>query len=222
VGAAALHWLTTAAAASDEEDSSWFDEPEAPAVPQVSQGELVFLSTPPDTRILQSSNQLFIDARSLADGWVRMEQCYRNLDPVPAAEIVYAYSAVRGLHIQSQAGIARATADQRRVRLEDVGQAAELCVGADVQLLARGADGSYRLRNGPFHRRFLDGYFPMRVTLDVHFPPGRLRLLSVSPTVQPGFSVAQQEGRLSINSLFAGSLTIEAVFAVAGPAPAAD
>jgi hypothetical protein len=40
--------------------------------------------------------------------------------------------------------------------------------------------------------------------------------------VQPGFSVAQQEGRLSINSLFAGSLTIEAVFAVAGSAPAAD
>jgi hypothetical protein len=217
-GLLALSWLFTAQAATKGDDTAWFDEPEPPAVPQAAPGELLFFTSPPATLVLQSLNRLFIDEHSLGDGWVRMQQCYRSLDPVPDAEIVYAYSSMRGLRIESQAGIGKATAEGAGVQLEDVGKGAELCVAADVQILTHNADGSYTLRNGPFHRRFLDGYFPMRVTLDVQFPPKRLRLLSVSPVAQPGFSVAQERGRISIDSLFAGALTIEVIFAATATA----
>ena len=206
------------APATDADASNWFDEPERPSVPQAVQGELVFFAAPPDSHVLQSVNRLFIDTHSLADGWVRLQQCYRGLDPVPDAEIVYAYRDMRGLRIESQTGIASATVRGASIQLEGVGKAAELCVAAEAQMLVPNAAGNYALRNGPFHRRFLDGYFPMRVTLEVQFPAERLRLLSVSPVAQPGFSVRQDDGRLSIDGLFAGSLTIEALFAATGSA----
>ncbi len=215
----ALAWFMPARAAINGDDAAWLDAPEPPAVPQAAPGELLFFTSPPAPLVLQSLNRLFIDEHSLGDGWVRMQQCYRSLDPVPDAEIVYAYGSMRGLRIESQTGIGKAMAAGDSVQLEDVGKDAELCVAAEIQILADNADGSYTLRNGPFHRRFLDGYFPMRVALDVYFPAERLRLLSVSPGVQPGFSVTQERGRVNIDSLFAGELTIEVVFA-ATPAPA--
>jgi len=217
-----LMWLADGRVTAGQEAADWFDEPPQPRVPQVSEGELQFLTSAPATRILQSLNRLSVFAHSLEDGWVGLQQCYRGLDPVPDAEIVYAYENMRGLAIQSQTGIASATARQTSIVLEGVGKDAQLCVMAEVQILRRNADGHYTLRNGPFHRRFLDGYFPMRVTLDVRFPAERLRLLSVSPPAQPGFSVVQETGRLSIDTLFAGSLTIEAVFAAAAPAGSSD
>jgi hypothetical protein len=217
-----LIWFAGGRATAGQEAADWFDEPPQPGVPQVAEGELRFLTSAPASRILESLNRLSVSAHSLEDGWVGLHQCYRGLDPVPDAEIVYAYRNMRGLEIQSHKGIARATARQTSIVLEGVGRDAQLCVVAEVQILRRNADGHYRLRNGPFHRRFLDGYFPMRVTLDVLLPAARLRLLSVSPPAQPGFSVAQDPGRLSIDALFAGSLTIEAVFAAVVPASAPD
>jgi hypothetical protein len=199
--------------AAADDDATWFDAPEMPAVPQAGPGELLFFAAPPGTRILHAINRLAIEAHSLEDGWLRMRQCYRGLDPVPDAEIVYRYPGMRGLHIESQMRIGGAVAADDSVQLQDVGRDAELCVAADVRNLVRSADGRYRLRNGPFHRRFLDGYFPMRVTLDVDFPPDRLRIVSVSPAARPGFSVVAEHGHLSIDSLFAGALTVEVVFA---------
>ena len=212
-GLLALALIVTARAAANGDDAAWFDEPEPPAVPQAAPGELLFFASPPAPLVLQSFNRLFIDERSLVDGWVRMQQCYRSLDPVPDAEIVYTYGSMRALRIESQTGIGKATAEGDSVQLEDVAKGAELCVAAEIQILMHNADGSYTLRNGPFHRRFLDGYFPMRVVLELHFPAGRLRLLSVSPVAQPGFSVTQEHGGISIDSVFAGALTIEVVFA---------
>lgn len=217
-----LIWFAGSRTAAGQEAADWFDEPLQPGVPQVAEGELRFLASAPATRILQSLNRLSVVPQSLEDGWVGLHQCYRGLDPVPDAEIVYAYKNLRGLEIQSHRGIASASVRQASIVLEGVGKDAQLCVVAEVQILRRNADGHYTLRNGPFHRRFLDGYFPMRVTLDVHFPAARLRLLSVSPAAQPGFSVAQDRGRLSIDALFAGSLTIEAVFVAAVPVSAPD
>ena len=201
----------------DELPLDWFDDPVEPAVPQVGAGELAFLTSAPGGRVLHSDNRLTIGAHSLEDGWVALEQCYRGLDPVPDAEIEYAYKAMRGLRLLSWTGIGVARAHASSVELQEISEAVQLCVAAEVRIFSRGDDGVYRLRNGPFHRRFLDGFFPMRVTLEVHFPADHLHLLSVSPAAQAGFRVERSSGRFDIDALFAGSLTIEARFAPASP-----
>jgi hypothetical protein len=211
--ASMLPWLDCALAGDVSED--WFNEPEPAAVPQVGQGELLFLSSRPDGRILESINQLTVDRHSLESGWVDFRQCYRGLDPVSKTEIVYAYRNMRALKVESYHGIAAAQAKSASIELEDVARGAGLCATAQVQILGHNPDGSYTLRNGPFHRRFLDGYFPMRVTLDVRFPADYLQLVSLTPAAQPGFVVVRETGRLRVDALFAGSLTVEAVFAPA-------
>jgi len=74
------------------------------------------------------------------------------------------------------------------------------------------SSGSRVLRNGPFHRTLLDGYFPFHVRLEVQYPPATLRYLGVSPEPQPGFAVDSGDGLLTIDSWFAGALNIEISF----------
>jgi hypothetical protein len=195
---------------ADEAQPDWFEEHADPPVPQVGPGELVFLAPTPAGRLLHVENRLVIDGRSLTDGWVNLEQCYRGLDPVSDTEIVYAYREMRGLQLLSARRIGKASVHPSSIELHDVGAAAELCVAAEVRILLRNDDGVYTLRNGPFHRRFLDGFFPMRVTLEVRYPGDRLRLLSVSPAARTGVRIERFTGRFAIDVLFAGALVIEA------------
>jgi len=210
---AALLWPDCAHCGDKAAD--WFDEAEPSAVPQVGRGELLFLASPPGDRLLESINHLTIGRSSLNDGWVDLRQCYRGLDPVSKTEIVYAYRNIRALNVESYHGIAAVQAETASIELEGVARGAGLCATAQVQILDRNPDGSYTLRNGPFLRRFLDGYFPMRVMLDVRFPAENLQLVSLTPAARPGFEVVRETGRLHVDALFAGSLTVEAVFAPA-------
>jgi hypothetical protein len=67
-------------------------------------------------------------------------------------------------------------------------------------------NGGFRLRNGPYMRRFLDGYYPMRVALSIDYPTDRLRLVGQSPASQPGFSVHVGERRIEVDATFEGRL----------------
>ena len=75
---------------SKEELDAWFED-DARSDPfstaDVNEGELEFLTTPPDKPTLYSANQLTIHATSLQDGWVNMYQCYENLDAVKDAQV---------------------------------------------------------------------------------------------------------------------------------------
>ena len=66
--------------------------------------------------------------------------------------------------------------------------------------------------DGPFHRRFLDGYFPLRVCMDVQFPSTLLHYVGISPVAQPGFEVDVKDEHVYIDSWFAGTLNIEVHF----------
>ena len=55
----------------------------------VSGGELRFLADAPERDVHQHLNSVVIDTDSLASGWVRLEQCHRNLDPVQRAQILF-------------------------------------------------------------------------------------------------------------------------------------
>jgi hypothetical protein len=68
------------------------------------------------------------------------------------------------------------------------------------------------MRNGPFLRKFLDGYYPMRVTMDVTFPQGKLSFEAINPQVQSGFNVQYADNTMNIEALFVGELEIEIYF----------
>jgi hypothetical protein len=191
----------------------WLIQNDAQTVPQVGAGELLFLASPPNSKVPLSDNRIAITEASLADGWVQLDQCYLGLDAVPETEVVYRYRAMRGLQIVSTRHIGQAVATKRSVELRDVQHDASLCIRAEAQILYAQPDGSRVLRNGPFHRKFLDGYFPLHVGLEVHYPPGALRYLGVVPAPQAGFAVASGDGLLTIDSWFAGALNIAISFA---------
>jgi len=195
-------------AVNPEDETAWFESDAEQQALAVNEGELEFLAAAPGRRVLHTSNRLTLTADSLADGWVRLAQCQDNLDPVPALEIVYRYQAMRDLRIESFHGMERAWLDDGSVQMVNLGEGAGLCISAAVQVLHTAGAGRYEIRSGPFHRRFLDGYYPLQLEYRVSYPADLLQVETVQPAAQPGFSVVRQTGELKIDALFAGRLTI--------------
>jgi len=198
-------------AAAGAEDASWPDT-DVDAAAGINEGTLVFLTAAPERRILQTRNRLIIGTKSLSSGWVMLEQCQANLDPVAEIEIEYRYHGLRRLRVLSATAMESARVEGNSVQLTGVERGGEVCIAAEVQVLRVDGAGGYRLQSGPFHRRFLDGYYPLQLDYRVEWPDTRLALVSISPPAQAGFTVHAQPGVLHIETLFEGMLTIELQF----------
>ena len=172
----------------------------------------MFLEQLPDKPLLHSINEITIDANSIDNGWVKLVQCYKNLDAVSEMDIVYRYRFMRNLKIASTVNIGSVRSKQQLVELEDVKQNAEICVNAEVRVFYQNPDGTFSLVNGPYHRKFLDGYFPYHVTLIVNYPSKELKHVSNKPLVQRGFKLRHESNKLLIDAVFAGTLNTEIVF----------
>lgn len=197
---------------SEDQIEAWFNDDAEERALAVNEGELVFLSQTPDKPVHRSHNRLILDSNSLTTGWVRLIQCHSQLDAVPETQIIYRYRRMKDLRIESFSGISKAWVESTSVQLEGIQTGARLCVRAEVGILSSSSDGSFTLKNGPFHRKFLDGYYPMRVTLKIQFPNESIRFESLTPQVQAGFTLKQEKGELHINALFEGELTTEIRF----------
>lgn len=171
----------------------------------VNEGVLHFLERKPERAIHHHQNQIRIDAGSLESGWVELSQCHDNLDAVPRAQITFREGYVRDLRVLSASRIERAWVEDASVQLINVAPGARLCLSAQTRALRQAGNGYYTLSNGPFMRKFLDGYYPMQVTLDILYPPG-LRLLDIEPPAQPGLQIDTQAGVIRIDALFEGEL----------------
>lgn len=200
----------TSAATDDPE--AWLEQDDDSRTRRVNEGSLDFLTDAQDRRVLQTRNWLSITHGSLRSGWVGLSQCQSNLDPVSAVEVVYRYHGLRNLRVVSSRGIERVRVEGHTVQMEQVEKGGEVCIEAEVQVLKPDGESAYTLQSGPFHRRFLDGYYPVRLDYRVHWPAERLQLESVRPQLQEGFSVREQPGELTIDTLFEGKLTIELRF----------
>ena len=176
---------------------------------EVNRGSLNFFSSAPEGEHLRIINHLRIEETSLKDGWVTMNQCHENLEAFPRAEVVYAYEEMRSLRVVETTKIANAKVDGNSVQLSEVRQGAKLCVQADVRIMRKQKGGSYQLINGPFYRRFLDGFYPLYVELVINFPENSLQFKSVKPDRQPGLSVSKQPGKLTLQAWFEGELAFE-------------
>lgn len=192
------------------EDEWWQSRPEEQAQ-DVSSGELEFLTAPPEERAHQHHNRITISADSLIDGWVTLEQCHSELDAVSRSEILFREDRIRGLRITRSDRIGHARVEGASIQLWGVGDEARLCLEAESRALTlRGDD--YVLRNGPYMRRFLDGYYPMHLTLSVRWPGALMALDHVSPAPQPGMEVRAGPGRVDVDTWFQGRLTTELAF----------
>jgi hypothetical protein len=173
---------------------------------RVNDGELVFLATPPDRPVHHHLTRLEITAEGLGSGWVLLQQCHDRIDRVPSAQIVYQPGKLRRLEIAGYRNIESAWVEGDSVQLRNVAADAQLCVVAETRALHDLGGGRYELRNGPFMRQFLDGYFPMHVSLEVKYPDG-LELVDTDPPAQPGLEIRQSERWLGLDAWFEGRLS---------------
>jgi len=67
--------------------------------------------------------------------------------------------------------------------------------------------GRLQPENGPYMRRFLDGFYPMRVSMTVKLDTGKLRIIDSAPGDQPGFTVRLQGNEVGYDTVFEGILT---------------
>ena len=175
-------------------------------IERVNEGQLRFLREPPPRPVHHHHNRITISEQSIGGGWVTLEQCHYHLDPVAAVEIVYHPQRIRGIHVLSSKGVDSSRVLGPSVQLSGVKRGASLCLQAESRALQTLGEGHYRLRNGPYMRRFLDGYYPMRVSLEVRYPPHRLSLIGFHPAPGASGQVLQETGRVVWEGWFEGRL----------------
>ena len=204
--------LQAEATPTAEELEKWFMSDELAPPTQSSDSHLTFIPPPTGKPALHSVTAITTNRQSKKTCWVDLMQCYENLDPVPEMEVVYNYKTMRKLTIVKSKNIERAYVKDQSVQLENVLKNAQLCVSTEVRIFYKNKDGSYRLVNGPFHRKFLDSYFPFHLTLKINYPSTQLKFISSKPKPQFGFVVKQLDNTLLIDSYFTGKLYTEINF----------
>lgn len=173
----------------------------------VNEGSLRFLPAPPPGKpVHHHQNTLRIDEGSLRSGWVDLLQCHDHLDAVPRAQITFRDGFVRDLKVSSFSRIEDAWIEGTTVQLLNVSSGARLCLSAQTRALRHTGNGYYTLYSGPYMRRFLDGYYPMRLTLEIEYPSTLLSLMEISPPAQPGLSHEKSPGAIRLDAVFEGVL----------------
>ena len=207
--------LPLAAPAQDmtaEELERWLEDDSEARALAVNEGELVFLDPPPDDRVPTSRNILTIDQASIDQGWVGLRQCHEELDAVAKLQVVYRYREMKDLAIEHADRIGKAWVEGASVQLEDISRGAALCISARVRVFYQNPDQSFSLVNGPYMRKFLDGYYPYHLSLRVRFPADRLRFVDAMPSPRPGLRLEHGDGELLLDAYFEGRLNTELRF----------
>ena len=157
-------------------------------------------------------NKIQIDADSRETGWIGLTQCHSNLGAIPRLSITFGKRTTRDLQVLSYDNIDRAVVDGQNVEIYGAGENARICIKAQMNTLQKTDGAQYELKNGPYLRRFLDGYFPMHVSLDIDFSRSGLSFERVTPAPQKEFKVVAQSGHVNIETTFEGRLEISTYF----------
>ena len=179
-------------------------------VSDVNVGDLKFLTQAPATPVHHHQNQITLTGSSLTDGWAKLKQCHHHLDAVPDMQIVYGLGRIRNIAIESSHNIGRSWVHENSVQMQQIDRDASICISAETQALASHGNHQFSLTNGPYMRRFLDGYYPMQVSLQVVLQAPGLRFSAIDPLPQPGFLVTQTSpesaNEVTYHAIFEGEL----------------
>lgn len=210
------NWGSSAVSAGPSDNIDWDAFPENDFEADhnaISGSQLSFLQSPPTELVHHHHNTITLSEPSLKNGWVHLSQCHKHMDPFPKAQIVYNEGRIADLKIISFDKIESAWVDGNTIQLVNVSKGGGICIKARSLALVNNPDGTYTLHNGPYMRQFLDGFFPMRVSMDVIMPP-QLQFVSISPKQQSGFKVEHSGTRLHYNAWFEGRLNTEITFRI--------
>ena len=176
----------------------------------VSEGELVWYPGPPPGDIPSASVSARFMENSHEHGWMQISQCHRGLSEVSLAQIVFQGRAIRKLQVDSYVNIGKAYVEGDTVQLSDIRAGGEVCLSSEQQALYKLDEHHWAFISGPFQRRFLDGYYPSYVEVEVHWPAAQWRFIKVQPS--PGPVIEQGQGQLKMKAHFAGRLKAGLVF----------
>jgi hypothetical protein len=175
----------------------------------VNEGELQLLDQPPEVASHFHHTRLLIREQSLRTGWVTMYQCHSDLDKVASSQIVYQPDRISNIRVLSSQNIGSVWVEGHTVQMKGIATGSKICISADRKALSN-EEGRYHLKLGPFIRRFLDGYYPMHVRVEVCYP-NSLELVSSRPV--KALQHAKNETRYAdIDVWVVGELNIELVF----------
>lgn len=210
----ALICLPIQAELTPEQLEEWFnnDKLDLPEEATVQDEKLRFITSTTRENTPLTEKSYFITPSSLKDGWVVIEQCYRNLDPVPKLEVVYEYQHMRNLQVTQQYNVGKLWIEAQSVQMENLQKGASVCTRAEVKILRQAEQKKYLLLAGPFKRKFLDGYYPMHVKLSIHYPARLIVLDEMYPQPAPGFNVTHTDSLIKIDTHFSGKLYLAMSF----------
>lgn len=191
---------------TEQQREEWFYDDSDILAQDVNEGQLEFLVAPLKKAVHHHYNKLTITQQSMLDGWVKLEQCHENLDKVPALQIVFNKQRVRNLKLEKYQNIERAWVKDGNVQLRNIHAKAYLCLSAETRTLVNNQDGTFSMQNGPFMRRFLDGYYPMHVSADINVQTDQLCVAQLTPEKQAGFDVWDAGRNVHYDAWFEGKL----------------
>lgn len=194
------------------DDEDWFFENFEEKIENVNEGEVKFLTETPVKKVHSHRNWITISADSLETGWTSLKQCHENLDALDAVQISFNQETTRRYYIESYSDIGRVWIDKSNIELEDIKKDAKLCISLQTKNIHIASDGHVMMRNGPYMRRFLDGYYPIHVNLNVDYPCELMRFIKTKNSLQSGFAVKTESCSVIIDSLFEGKLYTELLF----------
>jgi len=205
-----LLFVTALIHSSDQQDE--FLGEFAPDVSGVNDETLVFLTEPPGKLVHHHQHWITANPTTLDDGWVTVRQCHHHLDPVALSQITFRKGRVRELKILSSDRIGRVWVEADSIQLEDVEKGASLCLKGELRLVTKLDRGGYLLRSGPFMRRFLDGYYPLRVSYELDYRDLELELAAYTPSDQAGFQTIRTPVQFGFDAWFEGRLDLNLIF----------
>lgn len=126
-------------------------------------------------------------------------------------EIVFGKDRVRKLKVVRSQNIDRVWIEGPSIQMTNIAADAFVCIESENRIFERELGDAYILKSGPYMRRFLDGYFPMKVDLTVDYPANLLSVTGIEPPELKTAS-ALTPGRVVVNALFEGRLTISLHF----------
>lgn len=160
-----------------------------------------------DGVVHQQQMSLRMSQQSLQSGWVEMEQCHREMAPTGRSAVQFRAGKVRDLELLRHEQIGRAWVNREgtAIELEGIERSNVLCLRGELQILQPQGEG-YRLQSGPYFLRFLDGYFPLQLTLRIESDAAGLRLQQLLPEQIP---YQLEQGEFTLDLLFEGELLLE-------------
>ena len=158
------------------------------------------------------SSAISITTESMKSGWIDNKQCHYNLQTVPAMEIVFRKGRVKNLEIKRYENIGRVWVEDATVQLKEIKKNAMICItGETLSFKKNDRTGTYIWTGGPYMKKYLDGYFPMKVSIAIDYPSEKLVLEKLYPQAVE-LKALKLSGHIRLSLVFEGILELETHF----------